>query len=234
MRHACIACAQAIAGAAAGLSIIRNGGLHEPVYATDPRSQELEELQFTLGEGPCMDIAGANGPILIPDITSTWAEQRWPMYAPAAAERGAVAVFALPVAAGAARLGVMDLYRLRTGLLNTEELADALTYADAALVLALDDRDHVTADLDDLIDTDLAEGQAEVHQAAGMVAAQLDASVADALARLRAYAYAHDRRLSDVAAQVVARRLRFNTNCTSGSRGGPRGEPPWEKGGETG
>ena len=47
------------------------------------------------------------------------------------------------------------------------------------------------------------------HQAAGMVAAQLDVSVGQALVRLRAYAFGNERALKDVADDVVARRLRF-------------------------
>ncbi|WP_345429681.1 GAF and ANTAR domain-containing protein [Actinoallomurus vinaceus] len=227
VRHACIACTRAIVAAGAGLSLIRDGRLHEPVYATDPLSRELEELQFTLGEGPCMDAAAGDRPVLVPDVAAEWAGRRWPMFAPAAADRGVVAVFAIPVAAGAVRLGVMDLYRRQIGLLTREELAEALTFADAALVLALDHGDGVGAGLDDLFDTDFAGLRVEVHQAAGMVAAQIGASVTDAFARLRAHAYAQDLRLADVAAEVLARRLRF------GSDGRPGGGPRYD-GGTTG
>ncbi|WP_433170125.1 GAF and ANTAR domain-containing protein [Actinoallomurus sp. CA-150999] len=241
VRHACMACSRAIKATGAGLSMTRDGRLHEPVYGTDSLSQELEELQFTLGEGPCMDANAGDRPVLVPDVAAVWAGRRWPMFAPAIAERGIVAVFAIPVAAGAARLGVMDLYRTRSGLLTHEELADALTFADAALMLALDHGDGGETGLDDLFAGDFAERRAEVHRAAGMVAAQIGASIADALARLRAYAYAQDQRLGDVAAAVLARRLRFGPDGRSdgGPRGdggttGPRDGPAGEKGGEIG
>jgi len=245
VRHVCIACSRTIVTVGAGLSMIRDGRLHEPVYATGPLSQELEELQFTLGEGPCMDAVAGDRPVLIPDVTAEWARRRWPMYAPAAAERGIAAIFAIPVAAGAARMGALDLYRPRAGLLTGEELAEAFTFADAALMLALDhDDDHgdgAHTGLDDLFDTDFAERRAEVHQAAGMVAAQAGASVTDALARLRAHAYAYDVRLSDVAESVLARRLRFGRDggYGDGSRDGggttdPRDGPSGERGGEIG
>jgi hypothetical protein len=55
-----------------------------------------------------------------------------------------------------------------------------------------------------------------VHQAAGMVSAQLDVSVGHALIRLRAYAFGNDRPLADVARDVVALRLRFDAD--SGQR----------------
>ncbi|MEV0405179.1 GAF and ANTAR domain-containing protein [Actinoallomurus sp. NPDC050550] len=238
VRHACVACSRSITAAGAGLSMTRDGRLHEPVYATDPLSQELEELQFTLGEGPCMDANAGDRPVLVPDVASAWAERRWPMFAPAIAERGIVAVFAIPLAAGAARLGVMDLYRTRGGLLTREELAEVLTFADAILMLALEHGDGDTG-LDDLFAGDFAERRAEVHQAAGMVAAQIGASIVDALARLRAYAYAQDQRLGDVVAAVLARRLRFRPNGRSdggppddGRTTGPRDGPAGEKGGE--
>ncbi|MFD0630267.1 ANTAR domain-containing protein [Catenulispora yoronensis] len=52
--------------------------------------------------------------------------------------------------------------------------------------------------------------RAEVHQATGMISVQLGVSLAEALVRLRAHAWAADRLLADVAADVVARRLRFD------------------------
>jgi hypothetical protein len=57
---------------------------------------------------------------------------------------------------------------------------------------------------------DLARHRAEIDQATGMVSAQLDVAIAEAFVRLRAYAYAQDRRLSDVARDIVARRLRLS------------------------
>jgi hypothetical protein len=48
-----------------------------------------------------------------------------------------------------------------------------------------------------------------VHQASGMVAAQLDVSVGHALIRLKAYAFGNGRPLAEVAEDVVARKLRF-------------------------
>ncbi|GAB3974090.1 GAF domain-containing protein [Actinoallomurus acanthiterrae] len=241
VRHACIACSRAIMAAGAGLSMTRDGRLYEPVYATDPLSQELEELQFTLGEGPCMDANAGDRPVLVPNVAAAWAVRRWPMFAPAAAERGIVAIFAIPVAAGAARLGVMDLYRSRSGLLTGEELAEALTFADAALTLTLDHGDGGDAGLDDLFAGDFAGHRAEMHQAAGMVAAQIGAGVTDALARLRAHAYAHDQRLGEVTAAVLARRLRFGPDGRTGGgprndggTTGPRAGPAGEKGGEIG
>jgi hypothetical protein len=161
--------------------------------------------------------------VLVADLLTAEASRRWPLFVPAAADRGVGAVFAFPVAAGAARFGVLDLYRRSAGPLSSAELADALAYADAILVLALYDRGGLEAGVEMLTDGDLSERRAEVHQAAGMASVQLGVTVVDALARLRAYAFVHDRGLAEVAADVVARRLRFSPDEPADSDSGSDG-----------
>jgi hypothetical protein len=233
VRHACIACVRALGAAGVGLSMARGpDGLREPVFATGPLSEELEELQFTLGEGPCIDAVRRDEPVLIDDLSAAADRRRWPMFAPAAAERGIRGMFAIPVLVGAARLGVLDVYWRTTGPLSIDVLSDALAYADAVLVLALDNRGGVTPELENSGQGGLIEWRAEVHQATGLVSVQLGIDVTEALVRLRAYAYLHDRRLADVAASVVARRLRFHPD---GGRGEDPGENPGGgSGGDTG
>jgi hypothetical protein len=194
----------------------RGGTVREPVFATDARSGELGELQFTLGEGPCMDAMAGNETVLAADLTSAGSERRWPVFAPAAVALGVRGVFSIPIGAGAVRFGALDLYRDRPGPLSHGQLLDVLAYADALLVLMLDHRGGISPSLDRFLDEEFTERRAGVHQAAGMVCAQLGVKVADALARLRAYAYAQDRRLAEVSAAVVARRLRFDPDTGEG------------------
>jgi hypothetical protein len=199
------------------------------VFATAPRIEELEELQFTLGQGPGVDAARGDGPVLVVDLSDADSRRRWPMFAPAAVEHGIRGMVAVPVLVGAARLGVLDLYWLRAGLLNDGEVADVLAYADAVLVLALDHRGGVASELENLGGAGLVERRAEVHQATGMMSVQLGVHVTDALVRLRAHAYLHDRGLAEVAADVVARRLRFHSD---GNSGNDFGGDPGDVGGE--
>jgi hypothetical protein len=209
VRHVLEACVAALDAAGCGLSMMGASGTREPVLAIGDHCDELEELQFTLGQGPGVDAAAGGGPILVPDLTEPEAARRWPVFAPAAVHHGARALFALPVAAGAARIGVLDVYRGPPGDLGAKRLTTALAYADAVLILVLDERGEVAGGSPREGRDLLPERRAEVHQAAGMVSVQLSVGVAEALVRLRAYAYVHDRRLADVAADVVARRLRF-------------------------
>jgi len=204
-----MACAELLAAAGAGLSVA-GGVTREPLLASGQAAEELEELQFMLGEGPGLDATTARSPVLVPDLAGPSAHRRWPVFAPAAVDHGIGAMFAFPVSAGAALVGVLDVYRSQPGSLLPRELADALVLADAVLVLALDERGGIAPDLGNLLDTTVSVRRAQVHQATGMVAAQLGVSMTDALAALRAYAYTRGRRLADVAADILARRVRLS------------------------
>jgi hypothetical protein len=234
IRHACIACVRAVGAVGAGLSMTRGPDLHEPMFATEPISRELDELQFTLGEGPGVDAMRQDEVMLAADLTSAGSRRRWPMFAPAADERGVASMAAIPIRVGAARLGVLDLFWLEACSLGADQLADLLIYADAVLMLAVNQRGGVAPDPADPATGGLIEWRAEVHQASGMVSVQLGVDVAEALVRLRAYAYLHDRRLTDVAADVVARRLRFRPeDGTAGDSGADASVPegPYHNGG---
>jgi GAF domain-containing protein/ANTAR domain-containing protein/AAA lid domain-containing protein len=210
VQHAVTACADALAAAGAGLSINRDDASREPVLASAPAAEELEELQFTLGQGPGIDAVAGRGPVLVADLAAPEARHRWPLFAVSAAERGVRGMFAFPVAAGAATIGVLGVYRLQAGPLNAEELADGLTFADMLLALALDERSGIVTPPGSLAGHHDVTRRAQVHQATGMVAAQLDVSMSDALAALRARAYVTGQRLSDLAADVLARRVRLD------------------------
>jgi hypothetical protein len=178
------------------------------LYASDSVASQIEELTLTLGEGPGVE-AIAGGPVLVGDLSASDPLARWPVFAPAAVQVGVRAMFALPLAVGAIRLGVLDLYRARAGGLEHDQLADVLVLADTACALLLDTESGAAARFEGRGPEQGGLQHAEVHQATGMLIVQLEVSAAVALVRLRAYAYAHERRLRDVAADVVARRLRF-------------------------
>jgi hypothetical protein len=175
--------------------------------ATDERAWQLEELQFALGEGPCVEASGGGRPVLEPDLVAA-GSSRWPRFGAAVLDAGVRAVFAFPLRVGAIRVGVLDLYRDTPGPLAAPDLVEALAFADAAtaMVLHMQDHDGAGSALTDPIDS-----RAEVHQATGMIMVQLDVSLAEALLRLRAHAYATGQTVAAVAADVVSRRMRFGS-----------------------
>jgi len=175
---------------------------------TDQVSATVEDLQFALGEGPCLDAHLDDRPVLEPDLAAP-ARLRWPAFTAPAVEAGVRAVFGFPLQLGAVRLGALNLYRDRPGPLSDDQHADTLMLAGlAAHAVILTQAGAPPGRLaDELAAT--ADFHIVVHQASGMVSVQLGVDVSEALVRLRAYAFGHELVLRDVAHDVVARRLRF-------------------------
>ena len=208
--HVCAAVILAADVDGVALAVAVSATPRETLYASGPVASVMEELTLTLGEGPGVD-ALAGGMVLAADITDAKLVARWPVFAPAAAQAGVRAVFGLPLQAGGIRQGEMGLYRSQPGGLDGEQLADALILADTACALLLDLVGQGPARVYQGGPEPVGGQHPVVHQATGMLIVQLGVSAAVAMIRLRAYAYAHDRRLGDVAADVVARRLRFES-----------------------
>lgn len=203
----CRACVAGLDIDGAAISLLTADPLRETVFASDATADLLEDLQFSLGEGACIDAAVTRRPVLVADMNDPAQTARWPVYAAAVVQQtGVRAVFALPLQWGAIDVGVLDLYRVAPGALSATQMRDALSAADAATLILL----GLRSDPGDEHAWDRSWGnRAEIHQATGMVVAQLGISAADALARLRAHAFAEQRLLGEVARDVVARRLRF-------------------------
>jgi len=125
------------------------------------------------------------------------------------------AVFAVPLEIGAIRLGVLYLTRATTGPLPPDGLADAQGLAQLATVLLLEQEQDGPTALDGASKTPGWAHRTVVHQATGMVSAQLDIGLADALARLRARSFAQERSIYDVSLDVVERRYRFTDDDES-------------------
>ena len=223
---ACAAAVAAVEATGAWLSAGRGAEAGHLMRATNEVSEQLAELEVTLGEGPCRDASTSGGPVLASELAQGQAVRRWPVFAPAACQAGAAAIFAFPLQVGAIRAGVMGLYRERPGSLSAFQLGDALVFADTATLLLLDAQDQARGDLGPQTGqpADLTMHRAEIDQATGMLTEQLGVGIADAFVRLRAYAYVNDLRLADVARDIVARRLRLHPDPDP-SQEGPAGRP---------
>jgi len=204
----CSVCVETLMVTGAGITLMGSDDTQASMGASDPLVERLEELEFTLGQGPCGDAYRQATPVFETDLLQN-PPAAWPAFASYAVEVGLHAVFAFPLQIGAARLGVLALYQRRPGALGDATSADAFVMADVITRTILDM--HAGVPEESLMNMMCEEGayQAEVHQASGMISVQLDVSVGEALALLRARAFALDRRIGDVAADVVARRMRF-------------------------
>jgi GAF domain-containing protein len=208
LKRLCKAAARALPASGVGISLMDRAGFTGVVAASDPESTIIEEMQFTLGEGPCHEAHVTRQPVLVPDLAEAGPD-RWPAYAAAASDRDVGAVFSFPVQIGAAQLGAMDVYQRTAGPLPGHGVAQALTFAEAAAGFLIDGQTGLQGDeLDPGLEDALQAGY-QVHQAQGMVMVMLDVDCTEALVRLRAYAFAVERPLGDVVRDIVSRKLRL-------------------------
>jgi hypothetical protein len=227
----CAAAVRTLPVDGAAISAMTAGGHQGPICATDATAAAIEELQFTLGEGPALDAFGEARPVLVADLAGPTdgvpSLGRWPAFVTAVTELDVRAVFTYPLVLGAADLGVMMMYAREPVLFDAPSRAAALRLADAA-ALALLDALHGANGIDGddgsdghqngykgghvdgvLNDVDGGFFRSEVYQAAGMTMVQLDVSIEVALARIRGHAYALDTPVLDVARAIVQRELRL-------------------------
>ena len=205
----CAVATEVVGVSGAGVMLMSGDVAVGRACSSDRVSTAIEDLQFSLGEGPCVDAYFQARPVLEPNLASPEVT-RWPAFTPAAVEAGARAVFGFPLQLGPVCLGALNLYCSEAGALSEDQHADAIVTADVLTRRLLDlQRDAHPGSVAEAIEAS-GDFHLVVHQASGMVAVQLDVSVAEALIRLRAHGFANDRQLSDVAHDVVARRLRFD------------------------
>jgi GAF domain-containing protein len=205
-------CVQMLNVSGAGISMVTPVGNRGVVCATDDVSARIEDLQFTLGEGPCVDAVSSGAPVLVADLEQPEdiAIDRWPAFIQSAADEGVKAIFAFPMRIGAISVGALDLYRDSPGDLTEAEISAGLLAADAAALALLrfdSERDDAFADDSEHRST----YQLQVHQATGMVQVQLGVKTEEAFLMLRARAFASGRSIADVAVDVVERRVRFSS-----------------------
>ncbi|MEU2005831.1 GAF domain-containing protein [Rhodococcus sp. NPDC019627] len=185
------------------------------VYATDSTAERLDELEFTLGEGPGLTAYRSSMPEILPDLADPAAATRWPMFVPEIVDLGVRAVFTFPLRLfTGARIGVLELYRTQPGPLDAQHSRAAADYAAALGPIVVDELDPTRNPT--VVDPALFP-RGTVHVAAGMMAVQLRVSPTAALARLRAMAFAQHRRITEIARDITAARLRFRPEDPSGN-----------------
>lgn len=218
----CRACVGLLAVDGASISLTLQGANRGTFGSSGDLSSRLDALQFTFGEGPCLDAVHSGAPVMAVDLDDP-AETRWPAFTGAVLRTGVSAVFALPVSLASQRVGALDLYRIRSGPLDPRAMTVALLAAELAALPLLDllgahRNAAIWAEQDGW--TQLASlERVEVYQATGMLVGALDIDPTEALVRLRAHAFAHDMTAAEVAWEIVERRLPLDTQDWR--------DPPW-------
>jgi hypothetical protein len=212
----CAVCADLLPVSGASVSLSGGDASRALWWSSDRTAGQLAEAQYTFGDGPCQRALDLVAPVLAADLTRGADARRWPVFAQYAVGLGVRAVYSFPLGSESSAVGTLDLYSSRTGPLDDRDLrvaliaADAITYALQVLHTAPGDAE--TAD-------DAGSGawllaaesdHEEVHQATGMVMVQRDLGYDQALALLRARAFASGRTVSEVSRDVVERKVRLD------------------------
>jgi hypothetical protein len=177
----------------------------ETISATDGRAARLDEVQFDLGEGPCWDAMRSAAPIAETALRST-GRTRWPAFVAAVQDEAVSSMFAFPLVVGPLKLGAIDLYSVDPVSLDADDSQRASALA--AIIgrhvlreaLASSDRTEIDAN---------PRSRRTIHQATGVVLAQLGMSPEDALLMIQGHAFAANRSMMDVATEIVEGRLAF-------------------------
>ncbi|WP_150246362.1 GAF and ANTAR domain-containing protein [Nocardiopsis quinghaiensis] len=188
-----------------GVSVSLVGGARtrETLYASDGVSDRIQRLQCSLGEGPSFEAYEARRPVLVSDLAADRGS-RWPVFASEIGTYPVGAVFAFPLQRGAIGIGGLDLYRSEPGWLSAEEVTTALRIVDIATLALLALR---VDSLNGEWVVSLPRERAQVHQATGMLISGLGVPAEQALAKLRAHAFAVGRMVDEIADDLVSGRL---------------------------
>lgn len=193
----------------ASISVFDAAGRQSTICATNSTAARIDELQFELGEGPHWEAISSGAPVIIDDIHAI-AMTEYPTFGAAVVALNVGALFTVPLSLGAVSVGVVGLYRSTPGSFTPAMLRHARRLSDLTTTRAV--RQAVTSAEADSPGPEPASAPAlrrEVHQATGMILAQLDISATEAFIRLRAHAFATGRSAQEVAHDVVTRMLDF-------------------------
>lgn len=193
----------------ASVTVIGGARTQHTVCSSDAMAVRIDELQFSLGEGPQWVASSAGEFVAVPDVASDLHE-RWPVFGSSIRELDVGAIFAVPMTMGAVTVGAVTLHRVHSGDLTGEQRSYALAIASAIASTAVHRAMRSAGDDHAAESSAVPALRREVHQATGMMLVQLDTSATDAYSRLQAYAFAQGRTIQDVARDVVNRTLEFD------------------------
>ena len=187
--------------AAAGILLGDSSGELHVFASSSEQTRLLELLQVEADVGPCLAAYRTGQPVLVEDLNVDAA--RWPAFAVRAAEYNFRAVTALPLRLRNERVGALNLFRSEPGPLAAADVSVAQALADVATIGILHQRvltrsELVNQQLQTALNTRLI-----IEQAKGVLAERGGIDMDRAFNQLRQHARRSNRRLADLARDVV-------------------------------
>jgi hypothetical protein len=177
----------------------------ESISVTDALAGRVDELQLDLGEGPCWDALSYRRPVMEPDL-STPSSVSWPAFLHAIRDEQVGAIFAFPLLFGPLEIGAVDLYSVAPVSLTSKQQEQTLVLS--AIISRIILRNAINDD--GLPGETTSFSRRLIHQATGMVLAQIGTTAEDAHLILQARAFAENRTMREVAQDVLDRQIRFS------------------------
>jgi hypothetical protein len=176
-------------------------------------------LQFTVGEGPCLEACSAGRPMSVPDLL-TGTDQRWPVFTNAVSQLvpDLRAIFGFPLLVGTQGIGAMNLYRYSPGDLGEKQYREATRACELAVPIILEDLPvHRDSEFGTYFHEHAVIDRTTVYRATGLLMLDQELTSQEAFDRLRAFAFSAGRLVEDVAEDVVAHRLYLSDDPDSTS-----------------
>ena len=194
-------CVELLDCAEAGVLLTDAAGMLRVMASSSERTEALDLLQIQNEEGPCFECFQQGIPVISEDLST--ADDRWPMFAPAAVEDGFGSVHALPMRVRGDTIGALNLFRARSGALAVDDLPVGQGMADIAAVALMQER--VVRESHGLVEQlqHALTSRVVIEQAKGLLAERAHIGLDEAFRRLRHHARARNHRLSDVAREVI-------------------------------
>jgi hypothetical protein len=188
----------------AAVTLFGPGMVETLTVVSDGAAKAAQDLEFALGEGPARETVTGRRPVLAVGIRL---RRRWPNYGPAVERLGIHSIAAVPVGPAREPLGALTLF----GPHHHEDFENLrlLGGTVAAMLVPDEESDGPEECLSQGPLLAEADHRAVVHQAAGMLSVQISCTVSDALALIRARAFADDISIESIAADIVGHRLRL-------------------------
>jgi hypothetical protein len=194
-------CVELLDCSEAGLLLADSGGGLRVMASSSERADALDLLQSQHDEGPCVECYACGVPVFSPDLRADL--ERWPTFAPAAVNRGFLSTHALPMRVRGRTVGALNLFRFQLGPISELDVSLGQGMADIAAVGLLQERTlrearGVVERLQGALSSRVL-----IEQAKGVVAERAQIDVDAAFCQLRDYARERNRRLSEIAREVI-------------------------------